>query len=256
VIVDLPQCTTPEGKTQFKPKTTLDSLYMSVLLMAFADGEDDTELYSKLQNVIGTVVLLVNPLPPCGIAELVDLHPEEVKLLLASVQSLLILDEELTQPVKSFHKSFPDFITDSSRCTDPRFYISPGNMHLELAVNCLRLMDNGLEQNLLNLPDYALNSEVKDLQTRIDSRISVALQYACLSWHNHLSMDQDVISGLRNFLEKKFLAWLEVVSVLKATRGAIVALEKLMSWLQEVCLTFLPLWRHQLTRHASEFQGQ
>jgi hypothetical protein len=105
--------------------------------------------------------------------------------------------------VKPFHKSFPDFITDPSRCTDTRFYISPGNLHLELAMNCLRMMNDGLEQNLLSLPDYALNSEVEDLQTRIDDRISIALQYACRSWHNHLTKTEgdvtDVVSYLRCF---------------------------------------------------------
>jgi len=240
VIVNLPHCTIPEGRTQVKPRTTLDTLYMSVLQMAFS-GEDP-EVDFKLRSVIGAVVLLVNPLPPSGIAELTNLNPREVKLLLTSVQSLLILDENPTQPVKSFHKSFPDFVTDPSRCVDSRFYISPESLHLQLAVNCLRVLNNGLEQNLLDLPDYVLNSEVKDLQRRIDGRISVVLRYACQSWHNHLSMSRgdvtDVISHIRSFMEEKFLAWLEVLSVLKSTRVAVVALEKLMAWLQEVCLTF------------------
>jgi hypothetical protein len=100
-------------------------------------------------------------------------------------------------------------------------------------------MNDGLEQNLLSLPDYALNSEVKDLKTRVDDRISIGLQYACQSWNNHLTKIGDdvanVISYLHIFLEEKFLAWLEVVSALGVTRGAIFALEQLMPWLQEVC---------------------
>ncbi len=199
---------------------------------------------SKVRTIIGAVVLLVNPLPPSGIAELTNLEPREVILLLKSVQSLLILDEDSTQPVKSFHKSFPDFVTNPSRCNDTRFYIAPENLHLELAIKCLVALNNGLEQNLLNLPDYALNSEIKDLRTRVDSRISVALQYACHSWHNHLTACRgdttDVVLRLRFFLEKIFLAWLEMLSVLKATRRAVVALEKLMVWLQEVCFGLPP----------------
>ena len=160
------------------------------------------------------------------------------------IQSLLLLDEDLGQPVKPFHKSFPDFITDPSRCTDERFYISPGHLHCEVVTNCLRVMNEGLERNLLSLPDYSLNSEVEDLGTRIKNHIDVTLQYACRSWHNHLTNSQGDFTGiiphLRFFLEKKFLAWLEVLSVLKTTRGAIAALEKLISWLQEVCLHPLP----------------
>jgi len=238
VIVKLPECTAPEGKTRINPKTTLDTLYTSILQTAFSEG--DPEVYSRVRSTIGAVVLLVNPLLPSGIAELVGLDPEEVILFLTLVQSLLALGEDYNQPVKSFHKSFPDFITDPSRCTDTRFYISPEDLHLELAVGCLRVMNKGLEQNLLSLPDYALNSEVKDLQTRVDDRVSIALQYACRSWHNHLTKTEGdvtgVVSHLRTFLEEKFLAWLEVVSAVGAVGGAAVGLEKVIPWLQEVCL--------------------
>ena len=237
VILRLPERTDHEGNTQFRRNTTLDSLYASILQTAFR--EEDPEVDSKVRSTIGTVVLLVNPLPPPGIAELVGLDPDEVILFLMLVQSLFTLDEDPKQPVKPFHKSFPDFITDPSRCTDTRFYISPGHLQLELVTNCLRVMNNGLEQNLLSLPNYALNSEVKDLETRISDSISVALQYACQSWHNHLTRAggdvTSVISQLRVFLEEKFLAWLEVVSVLRATRGAVAALERLIPWLEEVC---------------------
>ena len=237
VIVELPGSTSPEGKTRFNPRTTLDSLYTSILQSAFNGNEPD--VYSKARSTIGAVVLVVNPLPPSGIAELVDLKPEEVKLFLTLVQSLFALGKDSNQPVKPFHKSFPDFITDPSRCTDERFYISPKSLHLKLAANCLKMMNDGLEQNLLSLPDYALNSEVGDLQTRIDDRISIALRYACRSWHNHLTETKgdvaDIVSCLRIFLGEKFLAWLEVVSAIGAVGGAVVALERLMPWLQEVC---------------------
>ena len=237
VIAGLPERTDHEGKTRFNTKTTLDSLYSSILEVAF--GEENAEACSKVRSTIGAVVLLVNPLPSTAIANLVDLDPEEVISLLTLVQSLLVFDEDSDQSVKPFHKSFPDFITDSSRCIDSRFYISPGHLHFEPATNCLRLMNGGLEQNLLSLPDYALNSEVEDLEKRINDRISVALRYACQSWHNHLVRTggevTDVISHLRVFLEENFLTWLEVVSVLGAARGAITGLEQLVLWLQQVC---------------------
>jgi len=248
IIVNLPECTVPEGKTRFNPKTTLDYLYSSILQMAF--GNEDPEVYSKVRSTIGAVILLANPLPQSAITELIGLDPEQVILFLTLVQSLLAIDEDPNQPVKPFHKSFPDFITDPSRCLDARFHISPRDSHLELARNCLRLMNNGLGQNLLSLPDYSLNSEVKDLQTRVKDRISIALEYACRSWHSHLTKTTgdvtSIISDLRLFLEEKFLAWLEVVSVLGAVRGAVVGLEKLVPWLQEVCFG-LP---HKITYHS------
>ena len=241
MIVGLPGCTDHEGKTLYNSKTTLDSLYKSILEAAFS--EEDPEVDSKVRSIIGTVVLLVNPLPPSGVAKLIGLNPKEVIQLLELVQSLLTLNDDPNYPVKPFHRSFPDFITNQLRCSNRRFYISPENLHLELAVNCLKIMNDELVQNILSLPNYALNSEVKNLQARIKVHISIALQYACKSWYNHLIMAQgdvtNVIFHLYLFLEQKFLAWLEVASVLGVTRGAVVALEKLIPWLQEVCFHLL-----------------
>ena len=229
-IINFPDCTAYEGKT------SLDPLYLWILGESFC--VDDPVIYSKIRTIIGAVVLLVNPLPPSGIAELMGLETRDVLLFLTELQSLLVLDEDPAQPVKPFHKSFPDFITDPSRCADTRFYISPEHLHFELVTNCLRVMNDRLEQDLLSLPSYALNSEVEDLETRVNDRTDAALRYACQSWYKHLPKTEgdvtDIVSRLRVFLEEKFLAWLEVVSALGATRGAVNALEQLIHWLQEV----------------------
>jgi len=240
-IIALPECTTYEGETQFKVNTTLDSLYTSILQMALDFGREDPELDTKVQSIIGTVVLVVNPLPPSAVAELIGLGAKQVMMILTLVQSLLVLNEDPNCPVKPFHKSFPDFITDPSRCPNKRFYISPGIIHHELAIKCLRLMNGALKPNLLLLPDYALNQEVKDLPDRVKDYISPALEYACRSWSHHLikiRKEADiacVLDALRTFLKQKFLPWLEVASVLGVTRGAAVSLRDLIQWCQEVC---------------------
>ena len=240
VILNLPEGTTPEGKTRFNSKTTLDSLYTSILQTAFP--EEDPEVDLKVRTTLGAIVTVVNPLPPPAIARLIRLESKEVMLYLTLIQSLLAIDEDPNRPVRPFHKSFPDFITDPLRCVDTRFYISPAPVHLQLAMNCLGLMNDKLEQNLLSLPEYSLNSEVKDLQTRIDDRVSIALQYACRSWHSHLTETRGESAGfipyLRIFLEEKFLAWLEVLSVLSDVGSASAGLEKLMDWLKEVRSVF------------------
>jgi len=240
-ITNLPECTTHEGKTQFKENTTLDSLYTSILHMALNSHGEDPGEDSEVHSTIGTVILLVNPLPPSAVAELIGLEAAQVMRILTLIQSLLVIDEEdPNYPVKSFHKSFPDFVTDPSRCLNERFYISPGTLHQELTINCLRLMKGTLKQNLLSLPDYALNQEVEDLPERIKDHISPALEYACKFWHNHLTETRDditcILDALCDFLKQKFLPWLEVVSVLGTAREAVVALGKLILWLQEVCL--------------------
>ena len=236
IIVRAPENTIHEGKAKVRPSTTLDSLYLSSFQTAFdgMDAEDD----EKVRFVIGTVVLAVNPLPPPAIATLVGLGKREVMDLLRMIQSLLKLSEDPDYPVLPFHKSFPDFITDPLRCPNERFHVSPGAGHLKLALNCLELMNGNLEQDLLSLPNYALNLEVEDLDARIKDRVGVALKYACRSWYNHLTEVRGdvaaVVSALRSFMQEGFLVWLEVLSVTGAAKDAVIALEKLMPWLQEV----------------------
>ena len=235
IIARAPGNTTHEGGT-------LDSLYLSSFQYTFKGmGVGDDE---KVRFIVGAVVLAINPLPPSAIATLVGLEKQEVMKLLRLIQSFLKLPEDPNTPVLPFHKSFPDFITDPHRCPDMRFHISPRTGHLKLALDCLKLLNSGLEQNLLSLPKYALNSGVKDLGAIAKDRVSVALEYACKSWHSHVAEVREditaVVSALRSFMEKRFLAWLEVLSVTGAAKGAVIGMEKLILWLQEVC--FGPLY--------------
>ncbi|KAF9642971.1 hypothetical protein BDM02DRAFT_3123980, partial [Thelephora ganbajun] len=52
-ILQLPTSSVHEGRTRFRPNTTLDSLYMSILQEAFDD--DDSKGDSKVRSVLGTV---------------------------------------------------------------------------------------------------------------------------------------------------------------------------------------------------------
>ena len=221
------------GKTKFNTNTTLDSLYLSILQAAFCD--EDPEDDPKIRSVLGAVVLAANPLSPSSISTLLRFDTKDVVPLLSSVRSLLILHEDINHPVQPFHKSFPDFITNPVRCTNQRFHI-PSNHHLELLVSCLKLMDQRLEKNMCHLPEAVKNSEVDGLEKRVEQYINHALQYACKSWYKHLVNEptvnrHEITSALHSFLEKKFLCWLEVLSVLGAVRNAVEALQVATEWL-------------------------
>ena len=242
ILLRMPKSTAQEGKTKFNENTTLDSLYTSILQEAFSD--DDPEDDPKVRSVLGAVVLAANPLSPLNIATLLNFDTEDITPFLSSVHSLLILQEDINNPVRPFHKSFPDFITDPTRCINQRFHIFPPDHHLQLLVGCLELMGRKLERNMCKLPEATTNSEVGDLQDRTEEHIGSALQYACRTWHKHFT-NEDMVhhpkftSALRHFLEKKFLFWLEVLSVLGATREAVVALGVAAKWLK-VCLIYSP----------------
>ena len=218
---------------------SLDSLYTSILREAF--GDDRAEDDAKTRSVLGAVVLATNPLSPSAIATLLGFDPEDVPSLLSSVGSLLVLQEDVNYPVRSFHKSFPDFVTNPARCTNLRFHISPPDHHAQLLIGCLGLMNRTLEKNMCQLPDGVANSDINDLKGRAEKYVDPALRYACVSWHTHLA-DADTIPAhtptitptLHEFLETKFLFWLEVLSVLGAVSNAVEALQVSTDWL-EVC---------------------
>jgi len=233
-LLQAPESSIHEGRTKLNPNTTLDSLYMSILQEAFDD--DDPEDDQNVRSVLAAVVLAANPFPPSTIAVLLGSRTQDVFLRLLSVHSLLIL-QDVNHPVRPFHKSFPDFITDPARCANRRFRISPPDHHLELLGGCLKLMNQTLEKNMCKLPDTVINSEVGDLRERTERNISHALQYACKSWHKHLvdghaARTPEIISALHCFLRNKFLFWLEVLSVLGTVRAAVDALEMATKWLE------------------------
>ena len=98
-------------------------------------------------------------------------------------------------------------------------------------------MNQTLEKNMCNLPEAVKNAEVDDLEERAEQYIGHGLRYACRSWHRHLinqpaAHKPKITSVVHCFLEKKFLAWLEVLSVLGAVRDAVDALEVAGKWLE------------------------
>jgi len=234
-LLQSPESSDYEGKTKFRPNMTLDLLYLSILQQAF--GTNDPEDDPMIRSVLSAVVLSSNPLSPSTIATLLEFDRELVFRLLSLVHSLLILQKDFN-PVRPFHKSFPDFITNPIRCTNERFHISPSSHHPELLVGCLRLMNQELRVNICNLSDTTTNREIINLGEVVEKSINPALQYACRSWYKHLTEGAihklAITSVLHHFLEKKFLFWLEVLSVIGAVREAVDALRMVAKSL-EVC---------------------
>ena len=219
--------------------TTLDSLYTTILREAL-EGTD-AEVDRKVRSVLGAVVLTASPLSPSTIATLLGMHVDVVLHLLTSVQSLLILHDDPTHPVRPFHKSFPAFITDSTRCLNKRFHVSVPDHQTELLACCLGFMVQGLERNVCKLPDETTNSRIDGLQCRINPCTNYALQYACRSWYKHLtgagqeaSHASTIVPTIQRFLEEKFIVYLETLSTLCSARDAVHALAATRKWLNEV----------------------
>jgi hypothetical protein len=200
------------------PYRLLDQLYLQVLrdVIQTDDDDDDEVLCERIRVVAGAIVLARDALSVDVLVDLTRLNSEDTLITVRSLSSLLLVVPG--EPVRIFHPSFPDFITDASRCTDPRFCISPPASHSRLACNCLSLMNRNLRYNICDLEDPSVaNSDQPNLRSRIHQHISEALDYACRSWTLHLTTSaasrEDLSNELHEFCSKHLLHWLEVLSL-------------------------------------------
>jgi len=173
LITSLPQSAAEEGKSG------VDQLYIKVLEQAFHDSHTDTsQRYLRFRAVVGTVLLIFNPLSTKGLSELLRHPTSHIRSTLRPLHSLLVPDD-IEDPILTFHKSFPDFLTDPERCKDKWFLVEPTVHHTEILFFCLNLMKQKLKKNISNLDDYAILSEVEDLSARQQGHIGDTLEYAC-----------------------------------------------------------------------------
>ena len=195
----------------------------------------------RFRSVMGQLLAAFEPLSIHSLTALRgyahgDLDDDDsVTAIVSSLGSLLsnVTAVDQTLPIVPLHTSFRDFLIDKEM--SGVFYIDLGKAHHQLAYSCLGLMLHDLRFNICNLESsYLPNSKVSDLQSLINNYISPALFYACRLWDDHLErvdFEQDLLAKLQSLLEKKFLFWLEVLSLTGSVSLAIPALLSLKAWL-------------------------
>ena len=235
VIMKSPESTAWEGEATLEVYNSLDTLYASILHASFHKNKPKDD--DVVRSVLSCVVLTTDPLSPSAITTLLDLSHHKVKRVLELTRSLLIPSSDSDEPIRPFHKSFPDFITDQTRCTNLRFYIS-SNCHIELFMCCLKIMGKPLEI-MPSLPDCDLFRTSEDIPKIREEDVCSALLYACESWHRHLVVIEnptsDVLSALLDFLERKFGFWLVVLKTLDPWLDSTFhAMRAIAEWLHKV----------------------
>ena len=218
-------------KTGGTPLNTLDGVYTQILSVAIPSNSSP-EILCRFHSVIGTIVLLRDPLPLRPLAILLHTSPNDVRGALAHLQSIIFLSGTKSDTPRIYHKSFPDFITDAKRCSyDPRFHVSIGMQHACIARNCFRVMDEQLRENICDLKFPEKYMDNHEIQHLLDDRISGELQYACLHWAAHLfnaEKDDNLFGVLERFSSMHLLHWLEVLSLIGRLEVGFVALDYAM----------------------------
>jgi hypothetical protein len=231
-----------------KPYKALDKLYTQILMDAAKssdEDEDDNEGYAalcqRLRDVLAVVVLVQTPLRIDAVAVLSGLDYEDAHIAVRSLSALLLVNAG--EPVRIFHPSFPDFMTDSERCTDVRLCVEPAKYHANLALQCLLVMNKDLRYDICNIQDPALaNADVVDLETRLQDRVSDVLRYACCFWTVHLvasgvpEQDSAIWDALSEFSRQHLFHWLEALSMLQRLQMAEVQVLETIQWCEVTLL--------------------
>ena len=229
-ITSLPHSTTHEGKSG------IDQLYTQVLKQAFCNvGSDEEKLCSCFRTVVGTVLLVFNPLSMEVLSTLLKIS--NISSTLCFLHSLLLVPDSKADPVWAFPKSFPDFLTDQGQCKDERFFINPSVHHQAILLSCLSLMGEMLKRNICGLDDHAILTEVEDLSAYQEKHIGKALEYSCQFWAKHLTEVpssghdvEEVHKAIDKFFTTHLLFWAEVLAIMGCLGVSVYIINNIRQW--------------------------
>lgn len=230
--------TSPLQSTVVEGRFGVDQLYAKILEQAFSEVRaGNSQTYLRFRAVVGAVLLIHNPLPIKALSDLLGYSTLHIHSTIRSLHSLLLIPESSEDPIQTFHKSFPDFLTDPERCEDKRFFIEPAVQHTKILLSCLTLMRERLKKNICNLDDHAVLVEVNDLSARKRDCIGSALEYACQFWTKHLlgtPHTRSHVGGVQGAIDIFFttclLYWIEVLALTGNLGVGVYAMNDIEQW--------------------------
>lgn len=232
----------PNGKLtmilEYKTKSRgskLDATYLPILeqqLAGLSVHESDTAI-EHIQTIVGSIVLLANPLTTHALAALLNISKVIIDDRLDLLHSVLDIPTTPSSPVRSLHLSFRDFLLDpENRACNP-FWVDQKQAHRKLATHCLRVMSDRLLKNICKLEWPGTSRSEIDPKV-IQECLPAELQYACLFWTHHLQEASQYIyddAPVHNFVLHHFLHWVEALSIIGRTSEGLSSIRILLSLL-------------------------
>jgi hypothetical protein len=203
----------------------VDNLYISILDQTARgdDGCEDTKRRERIQLLLSTIVVAMEPLPVTVIVSMfpIPVSSKTIQKDVDSLRSILIGPaHQSSTPVRVLHASLPDFLQE--RCADSRFRVNSVEHHKRMALRCLEILNTGLRKNMCSITDPSVpNSEVPGLEQALATVAPDELRYAAKYWCAHLTAAlvsnedmSELLGCLDDFCSKHLLHWLELMSLL------------------------------------------
>ncbi|KAJ3579869.1 hypothetical protein NPX13_g691 [Xylaria arbuscula] len=163
-------------------KSKPDSTYLLILEQLLADMStiEKEEALDLFRRLVGSIVLLEEPLPTSALANLLDIPEGAIEVQLDFLHSVLHIPSSSTLPVRLLHSSFRDFLVDPSNRGKHCFWVDKDAAHSHLSEHCLRVMDKTLPPDIFkwNGPEAVVSQMVND-------SLALEVQYACMYWVHH-----------------------------------------------------------------------
>ncbi|RDA86853.1 hypothetical protein CP532_1389 [Ophiocordyceps camponoti-leonardi (nom. inval.)] len=208
-ILDCQGCgsTSPQLTAAYIP--VLHNLYRTI------PDERQQKRRERFRNIVGPLIILVEPLSRSSLARLLDVSQDEVDDEIDMLRPVLDIPSSITAPVRLLHRSFSNYLLDHKQCADMSFWIDGREAHKRVASDCLRVMDC-LRRDICGTKAIRANRSTVG-QRRIDSCIPPEVQYACVYWVYHVQnagYDADLCEEAHSFLKSHRLHWMEALGLL------------------------------------------
>jgi hypothetical protein len=215
-----------------KSLTGLKGTYLPILTQVVASEDDDRRESRILEfkRIVGSLVLLYDPLSASALMSLVRVLPREVVGVLRPLHSVLNIPQaldgrlDLETPITLFHLSFRDFLIDSALKKENMFWIEAAEMHRQLGMHCIRLLaSGGLKEDICGVVGLGTRRSAV-AKSEVRASLPEALTYACSYWVQHVVSGKEQIkddSAVLRFLQKHMLHWMEALSWLGKTSDVI-----------------------------------
>ncbi|KAL5049138.1 hypothetical protein BDW71DRAFT_204890 [Aspergillus fruticulosus] len=202
---------------QARYASKMDKTYLPILTRLLDDQESDKweqqQLLQEFQDIVGVIILLAVLLSINTLSLFLGIGADKISNRLDSFRSVLSVPNHQDLPVRILHLSFRDFLVTSRT----KFLVDERQKHKVIAKFCLKIMRSRLRNNICNLASPGTHRAHSSDET-MRQYLPLELQYSCHYWVHHLEEGQPLLSSeiedVRLFLQKHFLHWVEVMSLL------------------------------------------
>lgn len=216
-----------KGEAGSAAENSLDTLYRTALELA--GSWDDGTFIADFKTIIGIVLVARHPISNTTIDLLRG--SSEGRPCIDIIEQLGCLLQQQPE-VRFLHPSFADFLLTPTRSGRSIWFFDQAFHNRSFAFCCLSRLSVVLRQNVNNL---IISPGM------VEEKLAEDITYACLYWIDHVCIiKEDVANAAEqvwNFLRDHFLHWVEAMSIMKRSRDAITALDRLSSWIS-VSLSF------------------